>query len=297
MAVDLWADSRLTTLRMAAYDGPDAAAATVVVLHGLGSGVDVMRSALPRFDPFAAMAATGLHVLALDWPGHGRSGGARGHLSYRLAMEAAATAIDTAGARWDTPVVVAGFGIGGTLGVYAAIEDTRPVAVVSHGLIDLRDIGPTLRRTRQQALIPAASWLRRRMDDPQRRRIPLPLRAVLAPTDLAFDPRLVRRLTHHPQSVRTYDLGALGSILLSPEDKPSLAALTTPTLVVVGGNDVIFPPTAAAAAAESISGDTRVWVLQAASHDLLLEHPHALLPEVRAFVGGAVAGLTPSPSP
>lgn len=288
MPVDLWADSRLTTLRMAAYDAPSEATATVVVLHGLGAGVDVLREAVPRFDPFAALAAAGLHVLALDWPGHGRSGGARGNLSYRLAMEAAATAVDVAAERWDAPVVLLGTGIGGTLAAYAAIEDERPAAVVCHGLMDLRDITPSLRRTRQQALIPVVGWLRRLMDDTQRRHIPLPLRGVLAPTDLAFDPRLVRRLTGHPQAVGRYHLGALGSILLSPEDKPSLAALTTPTLVAVGANDLIFPPTAAHAAASSVSGPCEVWVLPAGGHSLLLEHAGAVIPKVRGFVDEVV---------
>lgn len=289
MAHDLWADSRMTSLRLAAYPatGPGTATQpdrpTLVVLHGLGTGVDVLREAVPRFDPFATLAARGFNVLALDWPGHGRSGGARGHLSYRLAMESAATAIDVAQQTFGGPVVLVGLAIGGTLACYAAIEDDRVAAVVSHGLMDLRDIRPVLRRTRQRILLPLAALARRRLPDPSTRRVRLPLAAVIASTDRAFDPRLARRLDSHPQSVRHYDLQALGSILLTPEDKPSLAALTTPTLVLVGGHDVIAPATAVHAASSQVPGLKELWVLPAAGHELLLEHPHATLSKIQSF--------------
>ena len=285
---DLWADNRMTSLRMAAYPCGDPAAPTVVVLHGLGTAVDVLREAVARFDPFAALSARGCNVLALDWPGHGHSGGARGHLTYRLAMEAAATAVDAACEMWDGPVVLLGVELGGTLACYAAIEDDRVRAVVSHGLVDLRDIEPVLRRLRQQALLPLAARAHRMLRGDRARRLRLPLSAVMATRDRALDPRLARILRHHPQAVSTYDLQGLASILLTPEDKPSLAALTTPTLVAVGGNDNVFPAAGTRAAASQVPGLQEVWVLPGAGHQLLLEHAPALLPKVTAFLDARV---------
>ena len=285
--MDLWVESRMTTLRLAAYEtGDKPSKATLVVLHGLGVGIDVVRDAVPRIDPFAALAGLGVNVLAVDWPGHGASGGRRGHLTYRLAMDATASAVEVACDRWQAPVVLLGTGLGGTLACYAALEDDRVRAVVTQGLLDLRDIRPVMMRTRQQVALPAAALLRRRLDG--RWRVPLPLDVVIAPGDLAFDPRLARRLRRHPRAVRTYDVRGLGSILLAPEDKPALGAMTTPTLVVVGGADVVLSATASHAAAAQLSGTHEFWVLPAAGHQLLLEHAGALLPRIRDFLDTAL---------
>lgn len=284
MGNDIWADSRMTSLRMVAYEGSGAAVASVVVLHGLGTSVDILRESVPQFDPVRDLATQGVNVLALDWPGHGRSGGSRGHLSYRGAMEAVATAVDVSLRRWDAPVVLLGVALGGTLASYAAIEDDRIHAVAAHGLMNLRDIGPVLQRRRQRAVLPVAGRLHRMLGDHSNRYVPMPLSAIMSPSDLAFDPRLAARLVQHPQSVRTYDLQALGSILLSPEDKPSLAALTTPTLVLVGSEDSVIPATATHAAASQISGPVETWVLPGAGHQLLLEHYQAFIPRVGRFV-------------
>jgi pimeloyl-ACP methyl ester carboxylesterase len=290
-AVDLWTDARMTTIRIAAYDAPSAAepASTVVVLPGLGASVDALRDAVPRFDPFAALAATGVGVLAVDWPGHGRSGGERGHLTYRAAMDTVAAAVDVARDRARGDVVLVGLGFGGTLACYAALEDDRVAAVVSQGLCDLRDIRPLLGRWSQRAVLPIAALLHRHLPFRATRRIRVPLRLLTAASDRAFDPDLARRLERHPQWVGSSDLAALASLLLTPEDKPALSAMRTPTLVVVGARDHVLPAAAAHAAASQLAGPHRVWVLPAAGHQLLLEHPGAVLDEVTAFLTETLA--------
>jgi alpha-beta hydrolase superfamily lysophospholipase len=226
---------------MLAWDGPPGAPA-VIVLHGLETSTDGLREAVAGLDPYARLAEEGVHVLALDWPGHGRSGGRRGALSYRLAMEAVSSAVDVARERWDAPVGVLGTGFGGVLGFYAALEDERVGAVVCNGVLDLRDVRPVLQRLRQQTLLPVAGWLRRRLPARQQSAIPLPALAVVANTDLAEAPSIAKAIRRHPQAVRTYDLQALGSILLAPEDKPDIAAGRCPTLIAVGSNDRALPP-------------------------------------------------------
>lgn len=282
---DVWATSRGTALRMRAYDAPGGARRSVVVLHGLETGIDVLREAVPGFDPYGRLAAEGLNVLALDWPGHGRSGGRRGHLTYRLAMEAAATALTTAGARWPGPVGVLGTALGGVLGFYAALEEEAFAAVVCHNALDLRDVRPVLQRTRQRALLPLAAWLRRHLTSPSaQQRLPIPAPAVVADTDLASSPRLVRALRRHPQSVRRYDLAGLGSILLAPEDKPDIAAARAPVLVAVGSNDRVLPETTTRHFVSRLSCPHELWVLPGGGHQLLLEHPEAFVPVAGEFL-------------
>lgn len=282
-AEDLWTTSRGTTLRMAAYAGEPSSPA-VVVLHGLGTGIDVLRSSVPGLDPFARLAGAGLHVLALDWPGHGRSGGARGHLTYRLAMDAAAAAVRAAAERWQAPVGLLGTGVGGVLAFYAALEDDHTGAVVCHGVLDLRDVRPVFQRTRQGVLLPLAAGLRRALPAGAGRRVRVPLEAVVASADLAGSPALARSLRRHPQAVGSYDLEALGSLLLAPEDKPDVAAATAPTLIAVGSGDRVLPETAARHFASRLTCPHELWVLPGGSHQLLLEHPEAFVPAAATFL-------------
>lgn len=280
---DVWATSRGATQRMAAYDGPEQAPA-VVVLHGLGVGIDVLRQAAGGFDPYRRLAAEGVRVLAVDWPGHGRSGGARGHLTYRLAMDAAATAVAVAGERWSAPVGLLGTGLGGVLAFYAALEDDRVGAVVCHNVLDLRDVKPVLQRTRQAVLLPLAARLRRVLSPGIERRVRVPLRALVAPTDFAGSARVARALTTHPQSVRSYDLAALGTLLLAPGDKPDIAAATAPVLVAVGSQDRVLPETATRHFASRLVCPHELWVLPGGGHQLLLEHPEAFAPVAASFL-------------
>lgn len=282
---EVWATSRQTELRMLAYDGAGPGGTAVVVLHGLGTGVDVLREAVPGLDPYRRLAEQGLNVLALDWPGHGRSGGRRGHLTYRLAMEAAATAVEQAHSRWSGPVALLGSAFGGVLAFYAALEEPATVsAVVCHEVLDLRDVRPFMQRGRQQMLLPALAWLQRRFGLDGLSALALPAVALVAWTDQAGDPELAARLRGHPQAVRRYDVASLRSMLLTPEDKPAIRAQKVPTLVAVGSRDRVLGETYARAFASRLTCEHEVWVLPGGGHQLLLEHPDAFLPAVEKFV-------------
>lgn len=289
--VEVWAESRQTALRMLAYDRDDAGAA-VVVLHGLAAPTDVLRQAVPGFDPYARLAAEGLCVLALDWPGHGRSGGRRGHLTYRLAMDAAATAVSAAVERWGKPVGALGTALGGALACYAGLEDTRIGAVVSHTILDLRDVRPVLQRWRQGLALPVAARLRQVLDPEQQARLPVPARLLVATGDLAANPGLARTLRRHPQAVGSYDLAGLGSLLLAPEEKPDLAAARAPLLVAVGAQDRVLPETHARHVLSRLSCPHELWVLPGGSHQLLLEHPEAFFPVAGDFLRRHLGGPT-----
>ena len=281
--VQRWATSRQTTLSMLAYEGAGPGGPAVVVLHGLGTGVDVLRDAVPGLDPFARLAEHGFNVLALDWPGHGRSGGARGRLPYRLAMEAAATAVDEARALWQGPVGLFGTALGGTLAFYAALEDPDVAAVICHGALDLREVRLAAQRWRQGVLLPAATVAADRVPRERLRGIRIPLRALVSPGDRAADPQIARRLRRHPLAVTSYDLGTLTSLFATPEDKPDIAAQHAAVLVAVGAHDRVLPEVPARAFTSRVPG-ARLWVLPGGSHQLLLEHHRALLPVAARFL-------------
>lgn len=281
---EVWVASDETSLRALAYDGAGAGGPSAVALHGLVTGVDVLRGAVSGLDPYARLAGEGLNVLALDWPGHGRSGGRRGHLTYRAAMSAAAAAVTCARERWEGPVGLFGTAFGGVLAFYAALEGNAVGAVACHNVLDLRDVRPVLQRARQGALLPAAAALRRRLPVERQEAVTLPASAVVATADLADDPDLSRALRRHPQSVRRYTLAGLGSILLTPEDKPDVSAQSVPTFIAVGSNDRVLPETHTRAFASRLTVESELWVLPGGGHQMVLEHPKALLPAVAGFL-------------
>lgn len=285
---ELWASARQTSLRLRAYDGPEGAPA-IVALHGLAAGVDGLTDARAGLDPFAELARLGCHVLALDWPGHGRSGGRRGHLTYRLAMEAAAAAVDVATVRWRAPVSLFGAGLGGVLAFYAALEDGRVASVACAGLLDLRDPRPALGRLRRAVVMPVGARASSLVGDRLARRLLVPLPALLSHSELASDPVLARRLVGHRQAVTRYSLAGLTSILCSPADKPDVRAQRAPVLAAVGGGDTVLPETTTRALTRQLTCPSQTWVLPGAGHQLLLEHPRALLPTVAEFVHGHTA--------
>lgn len=281
---DTWIAARGVSLRLRAYPAPEGGRGSAVVLHGLGTGVDVLRAARPGFDPYAAIAAEGLDVVALDWPGHGRSGGRRGHLTYRLAMDAAAAAVGAAEERGAGPVGIIGTALGGVLGFYAALEDTRVHAVACHNVLDLRDVRPVLQRARQKALLPVAARLARLLGPGAQRVIRVPTAMIAAEADLAEDPALARRLRHHPQSVRSYDLEGLAALLLEPSDKPDVAAQRVPTLLAVGAKDRILPVTHTHEVSSRLTCPHEVWIARGAGHQLLLEHAREAIPRLAGWL-------------
>lgn len=281
-AQDRWITSRQTSLRLRTYEGAGQGGPTVVVLHGLGTSVDVLRDAVPGFDPYARLATEGFNVVGMDWPGHGRSGGRRGRFTYRIAMDAAAAAAEAGAETWGGQVALFGTALGGALAFYAALESARVDAVACHNVLDLRDVRPVLQRARQGVLLPLAGQLRRWEALPEHIRVPTA--AVVAPGDLAADPALSRRLRRHPQSVRSYDMGSLVSLFLAPEDKPAIPAQTTPTFIAVGSGDRVLPETATRAFASNLTCDHQLEVLPGGGHQLLLEHPEALIVQVAGFL-------------
>ena len=277
-----WLTSRQTSLRLRTYAGAGPTGPAVVALHGLGTGVDVLREAVPGLDPYERLAAQGFNVAALDWPGHGRSGGRRGGLDYRSAMAAAATAADWAAEAWGGPVGLVGTALGGVLAFYAALEDDTVAAVVCHNVLDLRDVRPVIQRSRQGVLLPLAGRLRSSQRLMERVRIPT--LAVVAATDLTADPQLSRRLRRHPQWVGSYDLASLVSLFVTPGDKPGLTAQTTPTLIAVGSEDRVLPETPARAFASHLTCEVQTWILPGGSHQLWLEHPDAFVATAASFL-------------
>lgn len=251
-------------------------AGTVVFVPGIAGNARVYSSCVPGSDLFAAFAGDGLNVVAVDLQGHGLSGGRRGHLPFRGALENIEEAVGYAAERFGEPVGLAGTSLGGILSLYAGIEDDRVVAVLCHNTIDLRDISPLGRRIRQRLLIASTGMIR--SSAAWAPLVRAPVRMLISPGDVFEDPENVRRWRRTPGTVWWYTLESVASIFFTPEDKPAVEALDKPLLVATGDEDPIFPVAAQRSVVERVEGPAELWVLEGAGHGVPLEHLRAFGP-------------------
>jgi pimeloyl-ACP methyl ester carboxylesterase len=106
---------------------------------------------------------------------------------------------------------------------------------------------------------------------------------LLAPAGLA-NPRLAERMRAMmaDQPAETV-IAALGGLRDRPDSRPTLPAITVPTLVLVGAHDALTPPADATALAATIPG-ARLVIIPAAGHMSPLENPRAVNAALRSFV-------------
>ncbi len=242
---------------------------SLVFLHGLTARAGFYEDLVPGANFLAAMAEEGVNVVAPDLPGHGFSGGSRGHLTYRGAVAAGMRAVEFALELLGGPVAVGGSSLGGVLSLYLGVEDPRVRAVAALGALDLRDIGPVLLRFRQKLLVPVLGKVRRLAQAAPFPKVPAA--AVISPRDVFEDPANLARWRSFPGITWWYTLASLVDLFLHPEGKPSLQALDKPALIATGEEDPIFPVTYELELASSLPYG-EAFVLPGAGHMLPLEH-------------------------
>jgi alpha-beta hydrolase superfamily lysophospholipase len=118
---------------------------------GLRVHCDFHRSAFPKatvvFQPGSGaharlyfllgglLARRGYHVLAIDRPGHGLSGGPRGDCTIEQAIAISGAVIDQARRQLGLPVVLMGSSMGGLLTIFALLKGLQPDLAVAHNFV------------------------------------------------------------------------------------------------------------------------------------------------------------------
>jgi alpha-beta hydrolase superfamily lysophospholipase len=99
--------------------------ASVLVVHGLGEHGG-------RYAAFASeVAEWGFTTAAVDWPGHGRSPGARGNASWcAMRDEIIPAALDALATEVSVPRLLVGHSMGGAMALDVALAHPAPVASV-----------------------------------------------------------------------------------------------------------------------------------------------------------------------
>ncbi|WP_293268072.1 alpha/beta fold hydrolase [Neptunomonas sp.] len=111
------------------YEADKEGAPVLVFLPGIGTYSELYADILGRF------AESGFHTVGMDYPGHGYSGGKRGHYTVEGVVESVSDLIDRLEERFTGPVYLFGYSIGSLLAVAAAERDSRIQGVMCGTLL------------------------------------------------------------------------------------------------------------------------------------------------------------------
>lgn len=229
----------------------------VLCVHGAGSNAHTWHRQLAHLERAHS-------AVALDFPGHGRSGATAGLAD----LDAHARCLDGfAAALGLRPAVVIGRALGGAAAV--ALAQAHPARVRALVLV----------ATPPRFVIPPASlevWHAVTMG---RATQPFDLRLFAAGADPAVVRECFLEQVKTDPRVRYGDLRAGDGIDLTA----ALAALRVPVLVATGREDHFCPPEQAAAAQALVPG-ARLAVIEGAGHMLTSEQPDAFHAALDAFL-------------
>lgn len=206
----------------------DTAAATFVVVHGLGD------HARRHLGLAAALAARGYNSLLVDRCGHGLSEGRRGDATLEDDLGAVELAIGLARSRYDGPVILLGDSLGGIIGWYLLTREPDIDAAVCHciGHPDV-DHDPSAAR-----LVPLLRGLARIAP-----RAPVPVQRIADYEQVALDPKTKAYFDERQDRLFNFTISARAAASYSAF-RPGIPweRVETPVLVVIGGADRMVTP-------------------------------------------------------
>lgn len=249
-----WADTPAGRLAAYRFGRPaDAPRPSILVLHGAAGSTRLETLLLARLlEPHG-------HVVALDLPGHGRSGGS-GEITFEGTMAAVVGAMDALGL--DRPHVV-GYSFGGAVALVLAAEHPERVARLAVHATNLAWDDATV-----------AGMTRRLRPDVLERRFP--------------DAWARFEAAHEGRTRDVFDRVATfsGTIpAFAPRAADVLARVAAPTLVTAGDADELFPLDRTLALRSALPAAS-LGILPGVRHALTPEAARTLAPMIAAHFAG-----------
>jgi pimeloyl-ACP methyl ester carboxylesterase len=229
----------------------------LVFLHGAGSNAHTWHHQLRHFEPWHS-------AVALDFPGHGRSGSTEGLPDLDAHVRCLA---EFAAALRLRPAVLVGRALGGSVAV--AFAGAHPESVRALVLV----------ATPVRFEIPQASLDTWRAVTLGRATQPFAMNLFSPTVDMAVVRECFLEQVKTDPRVRYSDMLACNGVDLSAR----LAAIRVPTLVITGRDDHFAPPDKAEAVQRLVPG-ARLVVIDGAGHMLTSEQPAAFNAAVEQFL-------------
>ncbi|HEY7126045.1 MAG TPA: alpha/beta fold hydrolase [Ktedonobacterales bacterium] len=260
------------------------ASPSAVFIPGMRSHAGTFSTLVPEGNFLAALAGTGINVVAVDLPGHGRSEGPRGLFTYKSIIATLRAAVKYTAERFGTPVGVIGSSMGGILSLYAALEIPEVQAIVPINVLDLRNIDPALHLIRHEMIVPPTRMASRLGLGPLLTWMPVPVSAFLATSEVWEQKAHARAWLDDPYSVHAYRASAWISLFMSPGDKPALEDIRVPTRILVGEREKILPVDMTRDIYARLRCEKDLVVLEGAGHMLPVEHLEQTVPLVSEWL-------------
>ena len=241
---------------------PDLSRGEVLVcVHGAGSNGNTWHRQLAAF--------AGVHSpLALDFPGHGRSGGTESLKSIEAYRDCLGAFMDALHIR---PCVLIGRSMGGAIAMaYALAQPRRVRAMVLVATAAHFELPQAMLDTWKNVMLGRA---------PQ----PFTTEAFSPKTDFAVMREAWMEQVKTDPRVRYFDLVACNHFDITAR----LGELTIPTLIVAGRDDTFIPPRQSEVLHKGIKG-SKLLVIEDAGHTVSNEKPD----EFNAAVGDFIASLS-----
>lgn len=259
------------SLSLSVYDGGERADTAVFLCHGAGGNKNQWRN------QWRLLTSLGYRVIAWDFAGHGETRSPRQAPVYAGAELVAdyLTIVERYGAARNI-LVGHSYGSRLTLCVLIALQAQGRLSRIDRAM--LLGAPPPIRTL---GLGPIATW-------------PLPLLVLMRPLLSRNFNKLAWHESADPALVRYEDLQTRGNSLFMMKalmtqtaalDTTALAHLDLPVLLVAGAQDGLTPPAGAEALARFLP-DTRLEVLEACGHQIMLEKPAETNALLRGFIGG-----------
>lgn len=173
------------------------------------------------------LARRGFHVLAIDRPGHGLSGGETGDCTIEEAITVASAAIDFARRELGLPVVLMGSSMGGLLTIFALLSGLAPDLAVAHNFVYPGKLVSMRMRAR---------WIRRH------RTRPYALTELVHGFErLSADPSVTQYLKSRTDPGAAWQLSARSVASMFGFRAKAVLSRFPPTLVVSGDKDTAIP--------------------------------------------------------
>lgn len=282
-------------------DGPSAAPATAVLVHGLSVTADLWRLHTPH------LTSQGMRVVRYDQRAHGRS--TRGTAPITLDQLAADLAHIVEELAPHGPLVLAGHSMGGM--ILQALTTLRPdLHPRIHGLLLISTPdGPVATRSQAGArnrvrgfgrdLLAVACTRAPAAMDAVRRRLPHSSPWALSnsgtPPETNAPPLACRRGLHH---VATRDVAAFWHALAASGSRPveGLRSLGPRLTLLAGAEDTHVPAGHTRALAARIP-EAHFALVEDATHALPVRHPDLIVEGLTRYATAAAPALDPAPAP
>jgi pimeloyl-ACP methyl ester carboxylesterase len=261
--------------RAYAYTGGkrfDATLPVAVFIHGAQNDHSVWALQSRYF------AHHGFAVLAVDLPGHGRSGGA--------ALASIGQMADWLNALLDTTqagkVVLIGHSMGSLVALEAAArQPQRVVGVALIGTAYPMKVSPALLETAREREPVAIDMVNQWSHSSIAQKPSAPAPGFYVP---AGSRRLMQRISQrNPEQVFFTDFSACNDYA---HGEQAAASLHCPALFLLGRKDMMTPPKAASVLAAAMP-DAKVVTLEGSGHALMAEQPDQVVESLFRFASGA----------